>query len=107
MITYLGVRIARAGGEQTGNAWADVLFGDAPPAGHLPVELPSTEARPPPFVCVLRCGAPPVSHLEVPPFGEPGCLCTVLKAVRALPRPRPRQSRQTPRYHQPWALKSL
>lgn len=33
------------GGEQTGTAWADVLFGDVPPSGHLPIELPSTEAE--------------------------------------------------------------
>jgi len=30
------------GGEQTGNAWASVLFGDQPPAGKLPIMFPAT-----------------------------------------------------------------
>eukprot|EP00931_Biecheleriopsis_adriatica_P000113 TRINITY_DN10012_c0_g1_i2.p1 TRINITY_DN10012_c0_g1~~TRINITY_DN10012_c0_g1_i2.p1 ORF type:complete len:581 (-),score=103.31 TRINITY_DN10012_c0_g1_i2:82-1824(-) len=32
------------GGEQTGNAWADVLFGDIVPSGKLPVAIPATQA---------------------------------------------------------------
>jgi len=30
------------GGEQTGTAWADVLFGDASPVGKLPITFPAT-----------------------------------------------------------------
>jgi len=30
------------GGEQTGNAWAGVIFGDQPPAGKLPIMFPAT-----------------------------------------------------------------
>ena len=33
------------GGQETGGAWADVLFGDTPPSGRLPIELPSSEAE--------------------------------------------------------------
>merc|ERR1711981_749531 len=32
------------GGQETGNAWADVLFGDHAPTGHLPISMPATEA---------------------------------------------------------------
>jgi len=32
------------GGQETGNAWASVLFGDHAPTGHLPVSIPATEA---------------------------------------------------------------
>jgi beta-glucosidase len=32
------------GGQETGDAWADVVFGDVSPAGRLPIELPDTEA---------------------------------------------------------------
>jgi beta-glucosidase len=32
-----------AGGEQTGYAWAAVLFGDAQPEGRLPIELPASK----------------------------------------------------------------
>jgi len=32
------------GGQETGSAWADVLFGDHPPTGRLPVMMPATEA---------------------------------------------------------------
>eukprot|EP00929_Paragymnodinium_shiwhaense_P028907 TRINITY_DN16680_c0_g1_i1.p1 TRINITY_DN16680_c0_g1~~TRINITY_DN16680_c0_g1_i1.p1 ORF type:complete len:790 (-),score=188.90 TRINITY_DN16680_c0_g1_i1:334-2646(-) len=31
------------GGQETGNAWADVLFGDVAPAGRLPIMLPMSE----------------------------------------------------------------
>jgi len=31
------------GGQETGNAWASVLFGDYAPTGHLPLSIPSTE----------------------------------------------------------------
>jgi len=31
------------GGPETGNAWADVLFGDHAPSGRLPIMLPETE----------------------------------------------------------------
>lgn len=31
------------GGQETGNAWADVLFGDRSPAGRLPIMMPDTE----------------------------------------------------------------
>jgi len=31
------------GGQETGNAWADVLFGDKAPAGRLPIMIPETE----------------------------------------------------------------
>ena len=31
------------GGEQTGAAWASVLFGDVSPSGRLPITLPSSE----------------------------------------------------------------
>jgi len=32
------------GGETTGDAWADVLFGDIAPSGRLPVMMPATQA---------------------------------------------------------------
>jgi len=32
------------GGQATGDAWADVLFGDTPPSGKLPVMMPASEA---------------------------------------------------------------
>ena len=32
------------GGEASGAAWADVLFGDVAPSGRLPIEIPATEA---------------------------------------------------------------
>merc|ERR1719188_1517060 len=32
------------GGQETGSAWADVLFGDHSPSGRLPVMIPQTEA---------------------------------------------------------------
>jgi hypothetical protein len=32
------------GGQETGNAWAAVLFGDHAPTGHLPISMPATEA---------------------------------------------------------------
>jgi beta-glucosidase len=32
------------GGQETGGAWADVLFGDHAPSGRLPVMIPNTEA---------------------------------------------------------------
>jgi len=31
------------GGEESGGAWASVLFGDEPPAGKLPIMMPATE----------------------------------------------------------------
>jgi len=39
-----GVAIMFLGGQETGNAWADVIFGDQAPAGRLPIMLPETEA---------------------------------------------------------------
>jgi len=32
------------GGQETGSAWASVLFGDASPSGRLPIMMPETEA---------------------------------------------------------------
>jgi beta-glucosidase len=32
------------GGQETGNAWGDVLFGDHAPSGRLPIMMPETEA---------------------------------------------------------------
>jgi len=32
------------GGQETGNAWADVVFGDLAPEGRLPIMIPATEA---------------------------------------------------------------
>ena len=32
------------GGQETGDAWADVVFGDVSPGGRLPIELPASEA---------------------------------------------------------------
>jgi len=32
------------GGQETGSAWADVLFGDLSPIGHLPLMMPETDA---------------------------------------------------------------
>lgn len=32
------------GGQETGSAWADVVFGDVSPSGRLPIMLPATEA---------------------------------------------------------------
>jgi beta-glucosidase len=32
------------GGQETGNAWASVIFGDYAPTGHLPLSIPKTEA---------------------------------------------------------------
>merc|ERR1740117_842490 len=32
------------GGQETGSAWADVLFGDVAPIGHLPLMMPESEA---------------------------------------------------------------
>jgi len=32
------------GGQETGNAWADVVFGDHAPTGRLPIMMPATEA---------------------------------------------------------------
>lgn len=32
------------GGQETGNAWADVLFGDHAPTGRLPIMMPATES---------------------------------------------------------------
>lgn len=31
-------------GQETGNAWASVLFGDYAPTGHLPISMPETDA---------------------------------------------------------------
>lgn len=31
------------GGQETGNAWADVLFGAHSPTGHLPIMIPATD----------------------------------------------------------------
>jgi len=39
-----GILALFMGGQETGNAWADVLFGDVPPRGRLPVSLPESEA---------------------------------------------------------------
>jgi len=39
-----GILIMFLGGQETGNAWADVLFGDLAPTGRLPIMLPATEA---------------------------------------------------------------
>lgn len=38
-----GILCMFLGGQQTGAAWADVLFGDQDPVGHLPIMLPETE----------------------------------------------------------------
>ena len=32
------------GGEATGSAWAQVLFGDVSPSGRLPIMMPETES---------------------------------------------------------------
>ena len=32
------------GGQETGGAWADIIFGDIAPAGRLPIELPVSDA---------------------------------------------------------------
>jgi len=39
-----GILIMFLGGQETGTAWADVLFGDHAPTGRLPIMLPATEA---------------------------------------------------------------
>ncbi|CAE8583990.1 unnamed protein product [Polarella glacialis] len=44
------------GGEETGNAWASVLFGDRAPTGRLPLMMPESEAD----------TIPPSSSLSVP-----------------------------------------
>jgi len=38
-----GIMILFLGGQETGNAWADVVFGSVPPEGRLPIMLPETE----------------------------------------------------------------
>lgn len=39
-----GIALMFLGGQETGNAWAAVLFGDYSPTGHLPVSMPKTES---------------------------------------------------------------
>jgi len=39
-----GIAIMFLGGQETGHAWADVLFGEQVPTGRLPIMLPETEA---------------------------------------------------------------
>merc|ERR1719382_803064 len=39
-----GILTMFLGGQETGSAWADVLFGDYAPPGRLPVMIPLTEA---------------------------------------------------------------
>jgi beta-glucosidase len=39
-----GIAALFYGGQETGNAWANVLFGDHSPTGHLPISLPATVA---------------------------------------------------------------
>jgi len=39
-----GIAVMFLGGQETGDAWADVLFGDHAPAGRLPIMMPLTEA---------------------------------------------------------------
>ena len=56
------------GGQETGAAWADIVFGDVSPAGRLPIELPATEAdtiEPNPAPSFAYTGEKPVflSHL--------------------------------------------
>jgi len=38
-----GILTLFLGGQETGSAWGDVLFGDVAPSGHLPLMLPETE----------------------------------------------------------------
>merc|ERR1719464_2162313 len=39
-----GILTMFLGGQETGHAWADILFGDHGPSGRLPVMIPATEA---------------------------------------------------------------
>mmetsp|Transcript_7777 Transcript_7777/g.19214 ORF Transcript_7777/g.19214 Transcript_7777/m.19214 type:complete len:907 (-) Transcript_7777:109-2829(-) len=39
-----GILAMFLGGQETGSAWADVLFGDHAPTGRLPIMIPETEA---------------------------------------------------------------
>mmetsp|Transcript_49799 Transcript_49799/g.125440 ORF Transcript_49799/g.125440 Transcript_49799/m.125440 type:complete len:956 (+) Transcript_49799:40-2907(+) len=38
-----GILIMFLGGQETGNAWSDIVFGDQVPTGRLPIMLPETE----------------------------------------------------------------
>jgi beta-glucosidase len=39
-----GILMMFLGGQETGSAWADILFGEHAPTGRLPISLPATEA---------------------------------------------------------------
>jgi len=39
-----GIAVMFLGGQETGNAWASVIFGDQSPEGRLPIMLPATDA---------------------------------------------------------------
>lgn len=39
-----GIAALFLGGQETGNAWASVLFGDHAPTGRLPISIPASEA---------------------------------------------------------------
>jgi len=41
--TVDGIALMFLGGQETGSAWASILFGDHAPTGHLPIMIPETE----------------------------------------------------------------
>jgi len=61
-----GILVMFLGGQETGSAWADVLFGDHPPSGRLPVMIPATEndTIPPVMKPANATGGPTVNYVE-------------------------------------------
>merc|ERR1712066_263106 len=39
-----GIAVMFLGGQETGAAWSEIIFGDRPPAGRLPLMIPATDA---------------------------------------------------------------